>query len=480
MMLMDSLRILNCYSTCATNTKFEFLVQHHRHKSPLWLSQRRVCQRLDRVSLYGHSPRILSGVSSVETREEEKKRKNERGSSPGSEMVRLNIRLDHQVAFGEHVYVVGSTKEFGSWKKHKSMNWTENGWVCDVEVKGDQVVEYKFVIVSTDKSMVWEGGDNRVLKLPKQGTFEMVCCWNMTKEAADLLPSGSEEYGEKVGSDASNDSRRSVEVMSPFVDQWQGKAVAFMRSNEHRDRERERQWDTSGLDRLALKLVESDQSARNWWRKLEVVRELVVSTLEGGHRLEALIYSAIYLKWINTGQVPCFEDGGHHRPNRHAEISRLIFRELERISSRKDTSPQEILVIRKIHPCLPSFKAEFTASVPLTRIRDIAHRGDIPHDLKQEIKHTIQNKLHRNAGPEDLIATQTMLARITKNQGEYSEAFVEQFKIFHHELKDFFNAGRLGTCPSYMFDNLYSQSCSGFSHCKLFSLCVDLYLSSVT
>lgn len=133
---------------------------------------------------------------------------------------------------------------------------------------------------------------------------------------------------------------------------------------------------------------------------------------------------------------------------------------------------QEVLVIRKIHPCLPSFKAEFTASVPLTRIRDIAHRGDIPHDLKvykikdtkiksyfslmsvcvltflllfifqQEIKHTIQNKLHRNAGPEDLIATEAMLARITKNPGEYSEAFVEQFKIFHHELKDFFNAGR--------------------------------------
>jgi phosphoglucan,water dikinase len=35
-----------------------------------------------------------------------------------------------------------------------------------------------------------------------------------------------------------------------------------------------------------------------------------------------------------------------------------------------------------------------------------------------------------------------MLARITKNPGEYNEAFVEQFKIFHHELKDFFNAGR--------------------------------------
>jgi hypothetical protein len=30
--------------------------------------------------------------------------------------------------------------------------------------------------------------------------------------------------------------------------------------------------------------------------------------------------------------------------------------------------------------------------------RDIAHRNDIPQDLKNEIKHTLQNKLHRSAG----------------------------------------------------------------------------------
>jgi phosphoglucan,water dikinase len=44
-------------------------------------------------------------------------------------------------------------------------------------------------------------------------------------------------------------------------------------------------------------------------------------------------------------------------------------------------------------------------------------RNDIPQDLKREIKHTIQNKLHRNAGPEDLVATETMLGRITANPG---------------------------------------------------------------
>lgn len=37
--------------------------------------------------------------------------------------------------------------------------------------------------------------------------------------------------------------------------------------------------------------------------------------------------------------------------------------------------------------------------MPLTRIRDIAHRNDIPHDLKQEIKHTLQNKVHYPPSP---------------------------------------------------------------------------------
>lgn len=232
-------------------------------------------------------------------------------------------------------------------------------------------------------------------------------------------------------------------VTSSFVEQWHGGDASFMRSNEHRDREIGRRWDTSGLDGVALALVEGDKSARNWWRKLEVVRAILAGNLESVDHLEALVYSAVYLKWINTGQILCFEDGGHHRPNKHAEISRLIFRDLEKLTSKKDTSSQDILVVRKIHPCLPSFKSEFTTSVPLTRIRDIAHRNDIPHDLKQEIKHTIQNKLHRNAGPEDLVATEAMLAKITKTPGQYSQSFVEQFTIFHRELKDFFNAGSL-------------------------------------
>lgn len=415
--------------------------------------------------------RVHSNVSSPEIREEDKKGEKKMKRRAREDKVKLTLSLNHQVQYGENITILGSTKELGSWKKHVPMHWTQDGWVCEVELKASDSVEFKFVIVKLDNSLEWESGNNRKLKLPKGGSYRVSCLWNATSEVVDLLTCDIEQVEavfEEVGDNRPtiDDNTVNVEVgTSPFVEQWQGKAASFMRSNEHRDRESDRKWDTSGLEGVALKLVEGDRNARNWWRKLEVVRELLVESLEGQQRLEALINFAIYLKWINTGQIPCFEDGGHHRPKRHAEISRLIFRELERIASRKDTSPEEIIVIRKIHPCLPSFKAEFTTSVPLTRIRDIAHRNDIPHNLKQEIKHTIQNKLHRNAGPEDLVATEAMLARITKNPGEYSEAFVEQFKIFTHELKDFFNARSLAEQLASIKDSLDEQ---GFSSLSVF------------
>ncbi|KAJ8530799.1 hypothetical protein K7X08_023680 [Anisodus acutangulus] len=457
---MDSLHLSNCYSALNAKKKqphnnifkkfnvvpqlthisvrnlmlFEPGVTHFPRRNLGFLMDPRVKGRRNGI--------IVCGVSSVETREKKK-------SESASEKVQLRFRFDHQVKFGEHIAVLGSAKELGSWKKNIMMDWSENGWIGELELQSGETLEYKFVIVGKDKNMLWENGSNRILKLPDGGSFELVCKWNVTDEAVNLLPLDPFKVDKQVKEASDNGATITSQaavgdvVTSPFVEQWQGRSASFVRSADQLDSEKNRKWDTSGLTGISLKLVEGDKNARNWWRKLEVVRELVVENMDSPHRLEALTYAAVYLKWINTGQIPCLEDGGHHRPNRHAEISRLIFREVEKVLSRNDTSLQEILVIRKMQPCLPSFKAEFTQSVPLTRIRDIAHRNDIPHDLKQEIKHTIQNKLHRNAGPEDLVSTAAMLETITKKPGQYNEAFVEQFKIFHNELKDFFNAGSL-------------------------------------
>ncbi|GMI96081.1 PHOSPHOGLUCAN WATER DIKINASE [Hibiscus trionum] len=326
---MDSISLRSFHSQCPARKQLRFLpntaISHSGiyfpFRFPSGINRRR-----------HHYKPLVSAVSATPTREAEKTK--EKSPAPGK--VLLNICLDHQVQFGELVVISGSAKELGSWNKQVAMSWSERGWVCDFEFDGGQSAEFKFVIVGKDKNVVWETGDNRVLKLPEGGSFGITCHWNSTKEPMKLLPLGSEDYRGRA-------EAAEVET-SPFVGQWQGR--------EHHNREVERKWDTTGLKGLSLKLVEEDKNARNWWRKLDVVRELLLESLEIGELLEALIYSAVYLKWVNTGQIPCFEDGGHHRPNRHAEISRDIFRELEQISCWKDTSPQEVLVIRKIHPLI--------------------------------------------------------------------------------------------------------------------------------
>nr|CAD1823286.1 unnamed protein product [Ananas comosus var. bracteatus] len=439
--MASSLRPSHPPLSAPTHPEFHFLrLPWSRFPPPKALPRRASPLSFPARRFYCRSRSRSSSATSVE-RAEEKERKRKGSEKRGK--VRVRVHLNHQVEFGEHVGMVGSIKELGSWKKQVELEWTPDGWVCELELPGGEPVEYKFTNEPVDL----------------MGT---------------LMVEEDEEFKRQGGVNDSVDEDGGVvlegEPSSAFVEQWQGREVLFMRSNEHRSRDIERRWITDGLDRVALKLVEGDKNARNWWRKLEVVCDLLVGNSEEGQCLEALIYSAIYLKWINIGQIPCFEDGGHHRPNRHAEISRLIFRELERIYYGKNTSPQDVLVIRKIHPCLPSFKSEFTASVPLTRIRDIAHRGDIPHNLKQEIKHTIQNKLHRNAGPEDLVATEAMLARITKTPGEYSEAFVGEFKIFYSELKDFFNAGSLIEHLESIKESLdeqHLQTLASFLECKM-------------
>ena len=368
--------------------------------------------------------------------------------------VKLRLRIDHQVQFGESHAILGSAECTGAWQERIPMCWTESGWVVELEANPQEKLEYKHVIITHSGDVVWEGGPNRMLSLPSEGQFEVVTHWDCTYEELQLqgepVMNGSQVVHDDVGgkeeraqSPEPASSRQTAdipvhrleELSTSFVQQWQG-------GPKDNGKESARKWDTTGLDGPALQIVEGDKSASNWWQKLEVVRTLLTSELGTKDRLKALVNVAVYLKWINTGQIACYEDGQHYRPNKHVETSRRIFVELERISSERGVSLRELVVVRKIHPCLPAFKVEFTASVPLTRIRDIAHCNDIPQDLKQEIKDKLQNKLHRSAGPEDLVATEALLARVIKTSGEYNEAFIKEFKTYL-ELKDFFNAGSL-------------------------------------
>ncbi len=180
-------------------------------------------------------------------------------------------------------------------------------------------------------------------------------------------------------------------------------------------------------------LIEADQQCQSWRQKLDGIYQLLRDSPD--LTADDLIYLTIYLRFLATGAIACTEDGRHFRPSHHARISQQIQERLLEY-----TSPANAFILRKIYPWLPSYDSAFTRAEPLTRIRDIAHRNDIPPELKKEIKHTLQNKLHRCAGPEDLTTSNNILKRITAPGAKYSRPFVEQFKIFHQELREFFNA----------------------------------------
>ena len=188
---------------------------------------------------------------------------------------------------------------------------------------------------------------------------------------------------------------------------------------------------------FAPQLIEANARCRSWREKLDFVRELLAAQTEP-LTIAQLVDIAIYLRFLGAGQIQCVEDGRHFRPAHHARIALQIQERLAKVSS-----PDATFIARKIYPWLPSSSRTFQRAEPLTRIRDIAHRNDIPSDLKHEIKHTLQNKLHRCAGPEDLETSAAILTRITAPAAGCSADFVAQFKVFHEELKEFFNARSL-------------------------------------
>ncbi|KAG1668382.1 hypothetical protein FOA52_004892 [Chlamydomonas sp. UWO 241] len=406
----------------------------------------------------------------------------------GKATVPLTIEIKQEVSFGEVMKACGNDAAFGSWALDKApaLKWSEGHvWKLTTDIPVGQTMKFKLVRVKEDGAN-WEGGGDRELKAlgPDYG-LSVTCSWDKTSdmvvEASKLGAGGGASAGSKSNAsvvsgdeDASKKAKQqrgAVAVaersgdgssgLSSFEEEsrgagkaWVGASPEFVQSRQ--DKERSGVWNTDGLDGVGLAVVEGDKGAANWLKKLVLVKELLVDRnpmMRPG--LEELAYCFVYTTWINSGAITCTEAGSHFRPNHHAEAAMKIFRSLEWVigdgshsmyapaSVAAHESALAVMAARRMHGRLPSISGEFRQSVPLTRIRDIAHRGDIPHDLKQEIKHTLQNKLHRCAGPEDLIASERMLQKITAKQGEYNDGFVNEFKIFIRELREFFNASGL-------------------------------------
>ena len=428
---------------------------------------------------------------------------NGNGSRPLAQIVDVFFNLSDfpAVEDGERILLVGQHDALGCWNTSEGLSFEKEkfGWTTRARLRPGDHVEFKCV-VSGPRGDRWEEGGNRTLTVPPAMRVPLfvnllwegerpVDSWDdaedefdatldKLKSTLDKLQAGSREEvapEEEAGPAAQPEQPSGVAYEEPAwefsfdslvtagegeevlktsgtaTEAWQGKEIVFMQSNDHSGDRRGLSWDTSRLEGGSCEeeVVLGDQTAPSWREKLEVVEGILCRGSPERKDLspEAVSACSIYLSWISSGVISCAEGGGHHRPCRHAESSMRMFRSLEwglEEASRGEKGSFTSVLIRRLFPLLPSFSSEFRASTPLTRIRDIAHRNDIPQDLKREIKHTIQNKLHRNAGPEDLVATERMLERVMGGDGEdYSEDFVQEFKRFTVELREFFSASSL-------------------------------------
>ena len=226
---------------------------------------------------------------------------------------------------------------------------------------------------------------------------------------------------------------------------WHGADVE-LKDHKPGKGDRRNQWNTDGLPDAARRIVENDRDSASWRQKLQKMEEVLCWGDAGYADMDALGYAAVYLFWVGVGAVACVEDGSHYRPNHHAGSSQRIYESIGAVekhaSGQGGRHAEEVrALIRRLHPRLPAFTAEFTQSVPLTRaFVTRARKGDRDGKCRArcaEIKHTIQNKLYPLRGPEDLVATEKMLAKLTASGTDYPEEFIEEFRIFHRELARF-------------------------------------------
>ena len=69
---------------------------------------------------------------------------------------------------------------------------------------------------------------------------------------------------------------------------------------------------------IVRRIVDANHKCRSWREKLDWVRILITDKSFTPDE-EHLVYLAIYLRFIGTGEIACIEDGRHFRPCHHAK-----------------------------------------------------------------------------------------------------------------------------------------------------------------
>ena len=284
----------------------------------------------------------------------------------------LKLSVTAELAFGECIKMVGELPELGGWSPAGglTLSWNEGHvWTTDLAVPANaagSTAEFKFVVIS-EGSENWESGENRSLESATRlgGVVLLYTCLGDTDDTiyreGETRPPRKMKKRKSSPAEAMSSVRASMDgdLTSP-LSPWEGGEARFMQYNEH-SRDRSGVWDVSGLTGPALDLVSGDEKSGSWRQKLALVKKLLVDDPEKSRPgTDALAHAAVYLAWVSSGALPCIEDGGHHRPNHHAELSRAVFRSLEWVIGDGSRGPADRLLARRLTWSLPSFSENFT------------------------------------------------------------------------------------------------------------------------
>ena len=383
----------------------------------------------------------------------------------------LNLKFQltcQNTQFGESVFLVGNISPMGNWDTNKSIKLNTDSskfplWESNIiPFKSKSNLEYKYIIKGQENNIKWESFQgNRQLDLTKlkndgeylinDGKFS-----NLIKPKITKIDNKQNPKNRKSKEQKHKNKKHEINIKKEIKKENKNQYINTNADEYVQSRREEiKNIDiknysiikSSGLkiskeiENFINILVEKNSKENTWREKLSFTCELINQN-ESNDEIISLI--ATYLYFVNSGQIKCSEDGTHFRPNHSAKHAFNIFKKLYKKifeNSQKINENSFGIVARSILRNLPSFNEQFMVQVPLTRIRDIAHRSDIPHDLKQEIKHKLQNKLHRNASPDDLIVCEYFINKIKDEN--YSDDFKNEFNIFYDELKEFFNSSGL-------------------------------------
>ena len=383
----------------------------------------------------------------------------------------LNLKFQltcQNTQFGENVFLVGNISPMGNWDTNKSIKLNTDSskfplWESNIiPFKSKSNLEYKYIIKGQENNIKWESFQgNRQLDLTKlkndgeylinDGKFS-----NLIKPKITKIDNKQNPKNRKSKEQKHKNKKQEINIKKEIKKENKNQYINTNADEYVQSRREEiKNIDiknysiikSSGLkiskeiENFINILVEKNSKENTWREKLSFTCELINQN-ESNDEIISLI--ATYLYFVNSGQIKCSEDGTHFRPNHSAKHAFNIFKKLYKKifeNSQKINENSFGIVARSILRNLPSFNEQFMVQVPLTRIRDIAHRSDIPHDLKQEIKHKLQNKLHRNASPDDLIVCEYFINKIKDEN--YSDDFKNEFNIFYDELKEFFNSSGL-------------------------------------